>query len=176
MVRAQWYNHNAFTAKILFSTFPDLAGSFIVASKFASFHLRFGCCCGRSIKSVWGGWGLLLRSLCLTLQFVCVSLCKSAYTQLVDANALRLTASKPHGSTVYFWCIYVYMAFGFPAKQIWHEYYGTLFLRFILIFMCNPVGSTSSIMNPPFDQFPLNILIHCRDRFTKISKEKFVLK
>jgi len=103
MVRAQWCNHSAFTAKILFSTFPDLAGSFIVASKFTSFHLRF---CDTAWLLLWSidkkcwGRGVLLRSLCLTLQFVCVSLCKSAYTQLVEANALLLTASKPHGSTV----------------------------------------------------------------------------
>jgi hypothetical protein len=138
-----------------------------VASKFASFHLRF---CDMAWLLLWsidkkcwygeggswaGGW---LRSLCLTFQFVCMSLCKSTYTHLVQVNALRLTVSKPHGSTVYFWYMWCLASLGNKCGM---NYCWTLFLHFFLIRRCKTLRSTSAIINPRITQIqntPLYVL------------------
>jgi hypothetical protein len=97
--------------------FQNVAGGFIVASKFASFHVPFCdmacCCCGQSIKSagwvvVWGGdFEILLFNVavrfCVIMLVFLHKVCLSKYTDLTS------------GSTIYFW---YFVALGFLAKQI----------------------------------------------------------
>jgi hypothetical protein len=103
MTIARWYNHSALTAKILFSTFPErgrqlYCGLQIYIVSFTFCNMDWLLLLWSIDKKCWG----FLRSLCLTLQSVCISLCMSTYTKFMYANVLYLTVLKPHGSTVYF--------------------------------------------------------------------------